>query len=61
MAKKKMKNGMFIRIEHALNRMKPNPWPKVHYWSIDSRTCELECPEMGEEELDVFIAELLIL
>lgn len=60
MAKRVMKHGEYIRIESALNRLQPNPWPKVHYRNLDPRTCEVEFPELTEEEMGVLIAELLL-
>ena len=60
MAKRTMRHGEYIRVESALNRLKPNPWPKMTYRNLSSRTCEVEFPELNEEEMGVLIAELLM-
>lgn len=50
---------MFLALEDALQQ-RPLPWPKLRYESYADKMCRISFPDLGEEETDVIIAELLM-
>lgn len=59
MADRLVAHAVFLALEDALQQ-RPLPWPKLRYESYADKMCRISFPDLGEEETDVIIAELLM-